>query len=420
MTVHGVANPFPGLIPTIRRGIIALLSSPQSSSRFLSSRLNQAVCPRERRGYMPSRYQRGSVFQRGKERVWYGKFREDVRTPAGIKRRQRLLRLGTRGELPTKNAARNKLAQFMSEEKPSAMDMSYQELATRWREVECPTKKASTMLHYDNALRMYVLPAFGSRKIASISREDIQRFLTKQAKTYSTSALRSMRTALGQTLGWAEDCGWIKNPCRRIKLPQQTGGRRVQRTVLTPQQIVAVSEKLAEPYATLILFLAATGLRIGEAMGVQWGDFDGNLLTVSRRVYGKDIGAVKSKRSLRRLPIAAAIFERLRRVKGSKWVFEFGAGTPINHGNALKRYVRPAAKSLGIEFGGWHDFRHTLTSNLRRAGVHPKVVSDILGHTKVNLAMDVYDRTDVSDFAAPLAAAAEQLVSSGINSRSAA
>jgi len=63
-----------------------------------------------------------------------------------------------------------------------------------------------------------------------------------------------------------------------------------------------------------------------------------------------------------------------------------------------KRHVRPAAKKIGVSLGGWHDFRHTLSTKLRRSGVHPKVVSDILGHKKVNLAMDIYDRTDVQDF----------------------
>jgi integrase len=62
-------------------------------------------------------------------------------------------------------------------------------------------------------------------------------------------------------------------------------------------------------------------------------------------------------------------------------------GTPVNPGNALKRYIR-AANALGIQLGGWHGFRHTLTTTLRRAQVHPKVISGILGHTRVNLAMD--------------------------------
>jgi len=78
-------------------------------------------------------------------------------------------------------------------------------------------------------------------------------------------------------------------------------------------------------------------------------------------------------------------------------MFQSEAGTPIDPKNSLNRYVRPAALSIGVEIGGFHDFRHTLSTNLRKAGVHPKVVADILGHAKVTLAMDTYDRTDLQD-----------------------
>jgi integrase len=72
--------------------------------------------------------------------------------------------------------------------------------------------------------------------------------------------------------------------------------------------------------------------------------------------------------------------------------------------------VRPAAQELGFELGGWHDFRHSLTTSLRRAGVHPKMVSGILGHAKVDLAMNTYDHPDVADFGQPLAVVADRLL----------
>jgi len=107
--------------------------------------------------------------------------------------------------------------------------------------------------------------------IANINREDIQALLAAQAKKYSRSALRSMRVVLSLTLGWASDCGWLeKNPCTRIKLPQQTGGRQVTRTVLTTKEVIAIAAELEEPYATLVRFLAISGLRIGEAIAIKW------------------------------------------------------------------------------------------------------------------------------------------------------
>jgi len=78
--------------------------------------------------------------------------------------------------------------------------------------------------------------------------------------------------------------------------------------------------------------------------------------------------------------------------------------------HALKRYVRPAAKELGIPLGGWHDFRHTLTTGLLRSGVSPKIVSKILGHADVQTTLSVYDHPETENFRAPLAHVASQLL----------
>lgn len=150
---------------------------------------------------------------------------------------------------------------------------------------------------------------------------------------------------LALTLGWANDCGWLaKNPCTRIKLPKRTGGRKVLRTVLTPEQVKAIAEKLEEPYATLGLFLAASGLRIGEAIALRWSDFNGNVLHVQRRIVDGEVDAVKSKTSERALPVDPALLERMKELGKGEWVFRSRTGTPINPGNALKRYLQPGCQ----------------------------------------------------------------------------
>jgi integrase len=184
----------------------------------------------------------------------------------------------------------------------------------------------------------------------------------------------------------------------------------VIRTVLTAEQVKAIAGKLSQPYATLVLFLAASGLRIGEALAIKSSDFKNNVLHVTRRIYEGDVDTVKSRRSDRKLPIDPILMARIEKLGKGEWVFRSRTGTALNPGNALKRHVRPVAEKLGISLGGWHDFRHTLSTTLRRSGVHPKVVSDILGHTKVNLAMDVYERTEVSDFVQPLSVVSTELL----------
>lgn len=370
---------------------------------------------------MYDRYQRGSVIARGKKgkKVWYGKFREDIQTPAGIGRKQRLVRLGTFTELPTRNDARNKLAEIMNdaEKKPLVMEMAFADLASRWEKAEGPTMKASTRERYVHTLDGYLVPVFGTQKIAEISREDIQRFLADMAQRYSTSTLRSIRVGFSVTLGWAVANKWLtSNPCTKIRLPKITGGRRVVRRALSEDQVTKIMSKLKEPYATLVLLLATSGLRISEAIGLKRSDIEGNTITVRRRVYFGDVDAPKSPKSRRILPLHSEVIERLKGLDQGpdEWLFQARNGSALNPSNVLRRYVHPAARACGFDISGWHDFRHTATTNMRKRGVPSKVVSDILGHERVNLAMDVYDRTDASDFEQALGAIATGLVSNGI------
>ncbi len=363
---------------------------------------------------MLSRYQRGYVYQTGsKVKTWYGMFREDVPQPDGrIVRRQRNVRLGTSAELPTKAAARNKLTDHLRSSNPS-VEMNFGELSDRWQAVAVPTLKPTTAEHYQNALRAYIVPAFGKRKISTIGRFDVETFLAQQSKKYSRSTLRSMRVSLSLVMSWAVSCEWIqKNPCAGVKLPRASNcaGRRVVRTILKPEQVIAIAGQLEEPYATLVLFLAITGLRIGEAIAIKWSDFDGTVLLVTRRICNGDVDTVKTEGSARSLPIPEDLISRMRQLGDGEWIFRSRDGTPVNPGNALKRYVRPAAEELKISIGGWHDFRHTVTTTMRRSGVHPKVISGILGHSGVALAMETYDHADAEDFRQPLEQVAGELL----------
>jgi integrase len=163
-----------------------------------------------------------------------------------------------------------------------------------------------------------------------------------------------------------------------------------------------------EPYSTLVHLVTRIPLRIEEAIGVKWTDLDGHVLTLNRVVYeGKAYELQPSEK--RKIPIMdIELLARMRKLgTGRVWVFQSRNGTPINPCNARRRFLKPAAKELEINLCGWHDFRHSLTTELRRNGTHPKVISDLLGHKKVNLAMDVYDRSNLQDFEQALRSTAE-------------
>jgi len=223
-----------------------------------------------------------------------------------------------------------------------------------------------------------------------------------------------MRISFGLLLSYAVQNGWLKeDPSKGVKLPraENCAGRRVQRKVLSPSQTTSIAEELSEPYATLVLFLAVTGLRIGEAIAIKWSDFEGEVLHVQRRMYDGKVDGTKSRDSKRRIPIPSALLERLKALGTiGEWIFHARGGVPLNPGNALKRYTRPVAKELKIDLGGWHDFRQTVATSMLRAGHGVKVVSELLGHSDVSITLRTYDHVESDAFRAPLNEAANQLL----------
>jgi integrase len=284
----------------------------------------------------------------------------------------------------------------------------------------------NTLKHYSDALRAYVLPTWKDYAVDSIQREDITNLLNSQAAKYSRSSLKSMRLVLVMTLTWAERNGYITRPTgwlEGIRLPRKTAGRKVVRTELEPSHTLGFIQRMKEPFSTLVMFFGLCGRRTEEAIGVKPSDLDdNNVLHIRRVIYNGTVEELAEEEQ-QVLPLDqpehAELVRRLRALgKDHEWVFHSRKGTPINPGNARRRHLHPTAAALGIKIGGWHDFRHTLIRKMRRGGVHPVVVSAVVGHKRVELAPEVYDRATLDEKRQALGVVSRELLPIGSNSGS--
>lgn len=77
---------------------------------------------------------------------------------------------------------------------------------------------------------------------------------------------------------------------------------------------------------------------------------------------------------------------------------------------------RKGLEAVGISLGGWHDFRRSFCTFQRKKGTHPKVISALMGHSRVHLAMNVYDHCDLRDFEQALMPVGNQFLAVADNS----
>jgi integrase len=181
---------------------------------------------------------------------------------------------------------------------------------------------------------------------------------------------------------------------------------------LSPDEVRRLLAAAAEDRLEALYVLAVTtGMRQGELLGLRWRDVDlagrsvrvtGSLQYVPGR--GLRVSAPKTARSRRNVLIgdvcAAALAKHRERQATeqaglSEWedndlVFPNRLGRPMHATNLLARSFADLLERAAVPRVRFHDLRHTAATLLLGQGVHPKVVSEMLGHTSISITLDLY------------------------------
>jgi integrase len=348
-------------------------------------------------------FQRGSLFKRGKRnKVWVARYREAQIGPNGeteFVRRSEIL--GTIADLPTRRDAEmvlsDRLRRINSANYHPSSCCSFRSFVQEWEAQAHPTLKYATQEHYKYVVNSHLLPRFGNVQLRMISRESIQMFLADKLKEgLSWRTVKHLRTTLGTILGAAEFWGYIEdNPVRKTRLPRR--GLQPERTVLTPEQLNSLLEKLPEPSRSLVWLLVLTGLRIGELLALRWQDIDlpAGLLRVSRTLYEGRFDEPKTRSSVRTVPLSTKGVEILASVRPGApnldaLVFCTKRSTPLSRRNLSNRQLVPTCEELKIPRIGWHSLRHACVTLLDAVGTPLGTVQSLVGHASPETTRGIY------------------------------
>jgi integrase len=153
-----------------------------------------------------------------------------------------------------------------------------------------------------------------------------------------------------------------------------------------------------------------TGLRRGEILGLRWSDVDltAGIVTVVQSLEQTDEGlrfkSPKTHRSRRSISLPAITIEALRSHRATQAKERLALGPARNeHGLVCPRpdgapwapdvfstTFAAFVRRSGMKPFRFHDLRHSHATHLLRVGVHPKVVSERLGHSSVSITLDTY------------------------------
>ena len=280
----------------------------------------------------------------------------------------------------------------------------------------------NTLRQYHYAFDTYLVPQFGSVKIAAVKASMldtlIDRCRNEGVGTESQKEKGIAPAPLGpNTLNIIRRCTralfnkaveWellAKNPVLKSQVVKVE--RRVSQGFTPEQSAEYLKAFMSSPAAYPLAFALGTGLRIAECLGVKHADIEERsgqyFLSVRQQLLSESgkpvLRPLKTQNSKRIIPLTSLILEVVNRQKiiqtrlGAKGnlnlLFTTTTGSPVDVNN-LRRWMRRELPLQGLKAVSPHDLRRGFVSVLVAANADIKTVSALLGHADISTTLNIY------------------------------
>lgn len=344
------------------------------------------------------------------------------RDPQTGKRRQKWVTLkGTRTD------AEKKLAELLHQVNTGSFSrpgkkLTVENFLTQWlNDYAAINVRPLTKQSYEHWIRKQINPAIGTLLLSRLQPSHLQTFYRKALETgridgkggLSRSSVVHIHRILHDALSYAVQCGLLsRNVTDTVKPPRAC--HKEMRTL----DSVGVSRLLEASKDTIyyhIFHLAVfTGMRRSELLGLRWRDVDLDMATVSvvqtlhclgkGKVIFQEPKSSKGKRQIALSPAAVIALREHRQqqelerldclLKGAPvvyddLVFSNSDGSPLLPNSVTHAFIK-TVRRLGLREVRFHDLRHTHASLMLKQGIHPKIVSERLGHATIGITLDTY------------------------------
>lgn len=301
--------------------------------------------------------------------------------------------------------------------KPTKLTLG--EFLSEWlKDYVWPYLRPRTAEGFDQIIRGHVIPSLGFIPIRELKPKDIQHYYSEKLSAgrrdgkggLSPRTVSQHHRILHDALKSAVKWGIIvRNPVDAVEAPRFSKKEFEVLREHELNQVLDVAE--STPYYAFFYLLLSTGTRRSEMLALRWQDVDfdfGNIRIVQVIHHLRDgsiaLGEPKTPRGQRVIPLPPraigvlrqhfetqkALFALLgRTLEQADLVFtrlDGGLLLPNTVSHVWEKLVRKA----GVPHVRLHDLRHTHASLMLKQGVHPKIVSERLGHSSVTITLDTY------------------------------
>ncbi|ALE78642.1 integrase [Pseudonocardia sp. AL041005-10] len=290
--------------------------------------------------------------------------------------------------------------------------LTVEQFLTEWLDhIKLPVRP-QTWAGYESNVRNHLVPRLGRKKVTALSVRDV-RLMVDDLKAGGTSARMvqwihsTLRVALQHAVSEELVTRNVARSVRVAQPPRDTLSEPLTADEATAFLRAVKTHRLHGLWVTVLVL----GLRRSEVCGLHWDDVDLDRGTLKiQRGLQRTGGRLqelptKTRRSRRTVPLPAMVVDALREhqerqcaertaaVRGTwtdtPYVFTSSVGTPLEP-RTLTRTFHALLERHGFRRVRLHDLRHTCVSLLLSLGVHPRIVMEIVGHSAIEMTMNVY------------------------------
>jgi integrase len=277
--------------------------------------------------------------------------------------------------------------------------LTVEQFLGRWLEAKRGTVGSGTWRRYEELVRLHVNPRIGRHRLARLKPDQLQHFYSELQASRSSATVLKAHRMLHSAFKLAVRWNAMPLNVTELVLAPPTRQRHEFTTFTVGQARSFLKAVQGDRLEALYVLAVTTGMRQGELLGLRWQDVDlerGRLQLVRR---------LKTRQSRRAVVLSELAVTALvdhgdrqsaeREQQGAGWedhglVFTNSVGGPLDPHNLRQRSFFPLLDRAGLPRIRFHDLRHSCATLLLGEGVHPKIVSDLLGHSQIGITLDLY------------------------------
>ncbi len=291
---------------------------------------------------------------------------------------------------------------IITAENPASCDLTVNNLFEQWFDNIRLKVKESTYANYYMKYEKHILPALGGLLYEKLTAEKLNDFIITKIKSGLSSKYA------------ADIAGVIKSVCRFAHMRYGYADKsenmtipkgRVQEKVMLDksEQAILIDYLTKNPTSSNmgILLSLSTGLRVGELCALMWSDIDlkKRIITVRhtmQRIHNIDGGtklvitSPKSDSSVRDIPLPEFMVPLLKNIRSADNTFLLSGTNKIVEPRTMQYRLKSILKRLKLSDVSFHSLRHLFATNCIAVGFDVKTLSEILGHSSVEITLNRY------------------------------